>query len=282
MSKNTAKTNSSDESQSSLDITSSHLAEEDTKIARDALDLRVLEQTAELSTMNEALRVECRRLQQLLDLHEQERQLVALDIHDGMMQDLTASLLFFEAVTTPPSDISETTKRDYEKGLSLLRKAMEEARQIINGLRPTVLEQQGLIAAIESLIAQLPADPPIDLQFECDISPQHLAPTLETAIYRIIQEGLTNVRKHSGAKQAKVTLLQNDSGIEIIVQDWGDGFATHQEKADRRGLRGIRERARFLGGSVRVDSKPGEGTRLYVCFPASSSPRSISLPPETI
>ena len=254
-----------------FNITSKKLADEEMEKARDELELRVFERTAELSTTNEALRAERRRLLRLLDLHERERQLVAFDIHDGMVQDMTASIMFFEAAGAAQPDMTQTAKKHCERALSLVRKAVDEARRMINGLRPPVLEQQGLTAAIESLIAHLPADPPLDLQFECDVNFQRLVPALEMAIYRIIQEGLNNIRRHSGAKQAKIILRQVNSGIDIIVQDSGHGFVTHEEKAGQSGMRGIRERARLLGGTVHVESKPGEGTCLHVHLPLSDA-----------
>jgi signal transduction histidine kinase len=91
-------------------------------------------------------------------------------------------------------------------------------------------------------------------------------------VFRIVQEAVTNVRRHSGSERAEVRLNQVADRLEIVVQDWGAGFDPAQVEKDRLGLKGIRQRVRLLGGRAEVDSRPGKGTRLVVELPLADLP----------
>jgi PAS domain S-box-containing protein len=213
------------------------------------------------------LRSERRLLKRLLELHERDRQLIAYEVHDGIVQDMTASLMFLESSRPPDLPEDDPTQENYENATKLLRGSIQEARRLINGLRPPVLEDEGVVAALEAFVEQLEDTSGLEIEFISDVKFQRLAPALEMAIYRIAQEGLNNVWHHSRSRKAKLELVQRDDSVDIVVQDWGIGFDPAKVAKRRYGLVGVRERARLLSGHADIQSTPGEGTTLRVDLP---------------
>jgi PAS domain S-box-containing protein len=211
-----------------------------------------------------ALHQEQELLRKLLDLHERDRQLVAYEIHDGLAQEMAAALMHLEAFHHVAAE--RLDGGEFDRGLALLREAVEEARRLISGLRPPVLDELGIVAAIDYLINEARADVP-EIRFVHRTNFGRLAPPLESAIFRIVQEALSNIRKHSGSRRARVELFELGQHLRLVVRDWGKGFDPAEIGQRRFGLRGIRERARLLGATVVVDSRPGEGTTLVLDFP---------------
>jgi PAS domain S-box-containing protein len=211
-----------------------------------------------------ALRQEQELLRRLLDLHERDRQLVAYEIHDGLAQEMTAALMHLQAFQHIAAERLENT--DFDRGLSLLREAVQEARRLISGLRPPVLDELGIVAAIEYLIHEIQADVP-DIRFVHRTKFARLAAPLESAIFRIVQESLSNIRAHSGGGRAKIELIEHGQQLRLVVRDWGKGFDPAHINEGRFGLQGIRQRGRLLGAKVVIDSHPGKGTTVVVDFP---------------
>ncbi len=211
-----------------------------------------------------ALRAEQELLRRLLDLQERDRQLVAYEIHDGIVQEMTGALMHLEdSSRRSPGQYDNV---EYERSLKLLRQAVQEARRLVSGLRPPVLDELGVVAAVEYLINEARSDVP-QIEYVHRTTFDRLAPPLETAIFRIVQESLTNIRKHSGSQQAKVELIEEGERIRLTVRDWGRGFDPNQIDEKRFGLQGIRERARLLGTCALIESRPGEGATVSVDFP---------------
>jgi PAS domain S-box-containing protein len=206
-------------------------------------------------------------LRRLLDLQERERQLVAYEIHDGLVQYLAAGLMHLESLAASGRDEAGGSNTEYETGTSLLRTALAEARRLISGLRPPILDEQGVEAAIEYLINEARHDIP-DLKFvNRAMLGRRLAAPLEVALFRIAQEGLNNIRRHSGAKRAEVQLLRIGDHVRLTVRDWGCGFDPAKVHEERFGLQGIRQRARLLGTTATIDSATNKGTTIVVDFP---------------
>ena len=215
----------------------------------------------------EKLHKEQETLRRLLEAQRHEMQLIAYEIHDGLAQFLTSTVLqlqMFEHLRkTKPAEADKT----YQTARLVLDQAIVEARRLVQGLRPAVLEEAGLVTAIRLLIAEQEERFGIDIEFICDVQFDRLDPLLENTLYRIAQEGLHNTSRYSGARHARVTLQQKDEQITLEIRDWGRGFDPATVGSDRFGLEGIRQRARIFGGEASVKSTVGEGTRISVRLP---------------
>jgi signal transduction histidine kinase len=144
---------------------------------------------------------------------------------------------------------------------------MREARRLINGLRSPVLDELGVVAAVEDLISQNSNQDKPKIDFVHHLDRERLAPSLENVIFRVVQESLTNARRYSQSDRLLVRLIQRDEYIRIEVQDWGIGFNPRKVGDGHFGLEGIQERARLFGGSATIKSAPGKGTRIVVQLP---------------
>jgi len=201
---------------------------------------------------------------------EQDRQWIAIELHDGLLQNVTGAKMQLEALVQRGL-IAEGPARDVVvHAIELLRSASEEARKVVQGLQPIAVEEKGLIGAIKSLLATQ-SQPQPKIRFKADVAFRRLEPTLETGIFRMVQEAVTNIRRHSQAERAEVRIAQIADRLEITIRDSGIGFDPTQVDARCFGLKGIRERARLLGGSAQVDSQPGKGTRIAIRLPLSDS-----------
>jgi len=215
----------------------------------------------------EALQRERHLLRRLLDLHERERQVMAYEIHDGFAQQLTGTLFQLQGFRQQLTKDPQAAQKTLEMGLSSLSGAIDETRRLINGLRPPILDEEGIVAAIDYLICEATEQHGLEVEFVRDLKVNRLAPPLETTVFRIVQESLTNVRQHSGSSKAKVSLTGHDDRLRLEVKDWGIGFNPEEVDESHFGLRGIRERARLLGGMAIVETSAGQGTQISVNLP---------------
>jgi signal transduction histidine kinase len=220
----------------------------------------------------EALEKEQRLLRQVLELQERERRLMAYEIHDGFAQQLTGALLrlqgFREAHSRDPLQAWDT----FDGALRLLCRAINETRRLISNLRPPVLDKSGVVEAIEYLVCEYDGHSGPKIEFVHDVAFDRLAPPLEATIFRVVQESLQNASRHSRSDRIRVELKQCEKCVYVEVRDWVEGFRIEAVDEQRFGLRGIRERARLLGGRVIVDSAPGKGTRVSVELPLVDFP----------
>lgn len=203
-------------------------------------------------------------LQRLLEIQERERQLISYEIHDGIAQYLAGAMMHFQAWEAALGDHAGAA--ELHEGMRLLRAAADESRRLIGGLRPPALDELGIVEAIESLVADARIEVPA-IDFRHDLPGGRLPPGLETTIFRIVQESLTNIRKHAAARSASVTVARSGDLVAIRVADDGQGFAPEAVPADRFGLEGIRQRTRLFGGTCRIESAPGRGTTVEVTLP---------------
>ena len=216
-----------------------------------------------LKTTEQALTHERNVLKRLLEIQERERQLVSYEIHDGIAQYLAGALMHLQAYqhACPPE-----AAREFDEGLRLLQAAAEESRRLIGGLRPPALDELGLVDAIQSLVDEARLDVDV-VTFAHHLPGERLAPQLETTIFRIAQEAITNARKHARAGRLQVELTRTADGVRIVVADDGRGFDPAAVPEDRFGLEGIRQRAQLLGGTPRITTAIGRGTTIDVTLP---------------
>jgi two-component system sensor histidine kinase DegS len=154
---------------------------------------------------------------------------------------------------------------------------MREARRLINGLRSPILDELALVAAVEDLVSRGGAQDKPAIDFVHHLDCQRLAPSSENAIYRIVQEGLTNACRYSQSERVLVRLIQRDRRIRIEVRDWGVGFNQRDVGDGHFGLEGIHERAKLFGGSASIKSGLGKGTRMVVELPLVNDSDNVPL-----
>ncbi|MGO9115012.1 MAG: sensor histidine kinase [Thermoguttaceae bacterium] len=256
-------------------------AKEATQRSHDQLEKEVQERTADLLSAHEklqaefaqrtkaeaALRDEHSHLRKVLEMNECDQRLVAYEIHDGFVQPATAALMNLQASLSTYTKDPEKSLESVIRGLQLLQESISQVRWMISGLRPVVLEDQGLVAAIDKLVHDTGNRTEITIGWSHQVQFDRLAPTLEMSLFRIIQEALRNALRHSGTDRIEIALTQTGETICARIQDWGCGFDTSAHKPDHFGLEGMHERARLFGGVVRIESAPGKGTCVTAEFP---------------
>ena len=248
------------------DVTQRREFESSLRELTESLESRVAERTGQLSRANEAR--DMLRLQ-LVQAEEQERAHLARELHDEVAQHLTALGLGLQALSdvTPPG--SEVDRRASELR-ELVAALSREMHSLAMRLRPKALDDFGLRAAIEAYVAAWSQRAGIAADLHV-ADTERLSPSVESAVYRVVQEALTNVAKHSRATRASVVVERRDGQLVAIVEDNGRGFEDRTE-GDQRGsnglgLLGIHERASLLGGSAQVESTVGGGTTVIVRIP---------------
>ena len=236
----------------------------------------------EQKAAEEAIRHEQRRLRRLLDMHERDRKLVAYEVHDGLIQPLTAALMHLEAALPEvAAEHSGVVPRHLQNALELLRGTLGDTRRLMSGQRPIVLDERGLLIAIEHLVCAEREEAGPEITWSHDVRFDRLASPLETAIFRIVQETVANARRHSRSDRVRIALVQQGDRVRIEVEDWGIGFDPEEVGPDHFGLEGIRERARLFGGHANIDSAAGNGTRIVVQLPVVEAGVEDIETPET-
>jgi len=245
---------------------------------------RVEKRTGEITTRNEKLTSEIverkiaqDRLQKLshkiVSLQEEERRRVSRELHDGINQLLVSVKYKIENFEDKLKQSSEQALSDIKKADIFLDEAISEVRRVSHDLRPSVLDDLGLVPAISNLVRRFSERNLIDVQLNgVDESFDRMAADVETAMYRIVQEAMMNIEKHANATQVTININRTDSNITIRIEDNGDGFSMQNalRKSDSTrsmGLRNMRERIELLQGTFFIHSDVGKGTFLEVKAP---------------
>ena len=248
-----------------------------TKISRDLTERRLAAAAAE-QAQQQAARDELRRA--LAQAEEAERQRLARELHDQLGQELTALRLGLDeaARLAALTDAPAAALRERLRLLAQLATRMTaDVRYLALELRPPELDDLGLESALETYAAERSARYGVAAEVAVTgLRGRAVAPGVASAVYRIAQEALTNVAKHAGATQVSVLVDQPDGEVRLIVEDDGRGFdpeaTAARVRAERRlGLAGMRERAALAGGTVVIESSPGDGTTVYVRLPVTAA-----------
>lgn len=248
----------------SRDVTRRRSAEREVRRAKAELAQRVEQRTEELSRKNTELQREQRFMERTLAEHERDRQLVAYEIHDTVLQDAIGALMFLDSMTDGSGTQDDVDR--LEQARSLLRKCIEGSRRMISGLRPLVIDEQGILGGIEHLVSEF-ADRGVEIRFRHALVDERLPAELESTLFRIVKEALVNLERHSQATHGEVELSQRDGAIHVEISDHGVGFDPDAVAEGHYGLEGLRERARLAGGAATISSAVGQGTRVVVELP---------------
>jgi len=209
-----------------------------------------------------------RLLARTVEIAEAERMSLAADLHDGPIQHLTAVTLQLDLL------VNKVDRGDLQQA-SLLGLRLREAvagemvslRRLMSELRPPIIEQRGIEVALRDCAQTVLDGQPIEFELECTLGEVQLVPELETAIYRVVREGLTNIRKHSGADNARVTLDASRERVLLTISDDGSGFDPTRANGDHFGLVTMREGVEAVGGRWQLDTHTGGGTRIEARLP---------------
>ena len=227
----------------------------------------------ELSHLARHLNRMAEDLQNLLQAREElaaleERNRLAQDLHDSVKQQVFAAAMQVAAARHLLDQNPGQAKIHLEEAERLARQAQRELTALIRELRPAALEGKGLAAALREYVAEWARQTGID----ADVHVQGERPLplhVEQALFRIAQEALSNVAKHSGATRAVVRLVWETEHVVLTVEDNGQGFDVEASLGQGLGLRSMEARARRLNGYLRVESRPGEGTRIIARCPVT-------------
>ncbi len=202
-----------------------------------------------------------RLLQAFLSAQEEERGRISRDLHDQIGQSLTALLLGLD------QNIDQPDPASLQRLKELTSVTLSDVRRIALDLRPSVLDELGLEAGIRRFARDIHERYALDVTVLVNL-PSRLQHQEELVLYRVVQEGLTNVVRHASANRASVVVTSYNSYVQCVVEDDGAGFDQHALlPGEQVGLMGMRERLEVLGGSLRIETAPGEGVALYARLP---------------
>ncbi len=215
------------------------------------------------SKMNE----ERMRRQIRVEAGETERRRISRELHDGLGQLLTAAQLNVNLVMEKADPSTESIQHAMGKIRDLLEYSIREIRTIAHELRPSTLDDFGLIPALRHLFNECSATHRV-ITFRENV-PNRLPPVVESSVFRICQEAVTNIVRHSGAETARVDLYVRDNHVHLMIQDDGVGMSVTTTELNGIGIINMRERAELLGGSFMIESSPDKGTDIIVEVPIS-------------
>lgn len=218
--------------------------------------LAIRNEVTELKRVEEELQ---HMMTKVIQIQEEERKRFSRELHDGIGQSLYSLLIQIDRM------LSEHANPELEKRRSDVSRIIEEVRSLAWELRPSVLDDLGVVPAIRTYIESYSQHYGIRVSLDCNLR-RRLDVQEETTIYRIIQEALTNAAKYADITEAKVKVLESEECIEVTVKDEGKGFV-RDRTAKGVGLFSMEERARAVGGQIDLQSVPGEGTTVTFVLP---------------
>jgi signal transduction histidine kinase len=202
----------------------------------------------------------------VVEAQETERSRLARELHDETGQALTSILLGLkpleEALADKPARVALAELREHVVG------ALQNVRRLAVELRPAVLDDFGLVPALERLMDSFAEQTDIRVDFRSALGEARLPSEVETTLYRVVQESLTNIVKHANAHNVSVSLARRRSVVAAVIEDDGVGFDLRAVRREGIGLLGMRERLALLDGRLEIESRPGAGTTIVAEVPA--------------
>jgi two-component system sensor histidine kinase DegS len=229
-----------------------------------------------LKNINDQLTVVMQRrhlASEIIRAQEEERRRVAREIHDGPAQSMANVILRAEVCEKLLVLDPKAVRKELGEFKGMVRKSLQDVRRIIFDLRPMALDDLGLLPALNRYLETLKERYNIEMEMALSSSgvQQRLAPPIEVAIYRVVQEALQNTIKHAEASCAKIFLHNEPQRLVVKITDDGKGFPVEEfmqnPQRDSYGLLGMKERLEILGGQLMINSRPGEGTEILAILP---------------
>lgn len=210
--------------------------------------------------------------QRLLEAHEEERTRVAREVHDDAIQRLVVVKHELDELGAAGDGLSDARLRHLEGIRNEVQDLADALRQLAHRLHPAAIEHAGVAVALRQLAEETTRASGVQVDLDLPDGPPDLSRDAALALYRIAQESLRNVAKHSGAARASLTLRAPGAFAELVISDAGAGFDPTAGTRAGIGLVGIDERARLVGGTARIHSAPGSGTTVTVRVPLGERP----------
>jgi two-component system sensor histidine kinase UhpB len=222
--------------------------------------------------LTEKMRMERQYLSQIIDAQENERKRISRELHDEIGQSLTAIKFSLDMIERDLPQTSSVVRERLGEAKSLSNQTLTSMRQLSMDLRPTMLDDLGLIPTLRWYVQNFSTRLNICSDFQAIGFEEKLPPQIETALYRIVQEALNNIAKHARASRFEVRLERRDSIISATIRDNGKGFdlekVLHPESPERGfGIVGMQERVSLLGGHIDIRSKPNSGAEIQIEVP---------------
>jgi two-component system NarL family sensor kinase len=261
-----------------IDIDDSKRYQERLELAQQELEARVAQRTAQLNKATDSLR---RLTGLLLRSQDEERRRIARELHDSVGQLLVALGMNFSRMSNDAARLSSDSARALKESGEIITELTNQVRTISHLLHPPLLEEVGLEAALRWFADGFSQRSGIQVSIDMPTNLQRLDNNLEIAVFRITQECLTNIHRHSGSKTAVIRVAPEQEYLRVEVRDAGTGIPPEKQEAINStglpgvGLRGMRERLRDFGGSLEVSSD-STGTLVIALFPTAPAPPTTS------
>jgi signal transduction histidine kinase len=259
--------------------------------ARDQLEQRVKERTLELSRINDNLTSEVKERERaerglrnlsakVLRIQDEERRRIARDLHDGVGQTLTGALMAVSQVIASPEPLPAACQSDLRDVEDFLQQAVREVRTVSHLLHPPLLDESGLFSAVRWYTEGFSKRSGVKLTLEFDQQTDRFGRDTETGLFRIIQEALTNVHRHSRAQAVHIKITSRNGRLTLSIQDDGKGIPSDALRSTPNGRQGVglssmQERSALLGGTFTVETN-GRGTLIVVSVPLQVPNRALS------
>ncbi len=207
-------------------------------------------------------------ISKILETEDRERKRISKDLHDSLGQNLTTASLNLNFLKSAITQIDDSYKIKFQKGIKFLNNAIDESRNIAHNLMPQSIVDFGYVMTIESLIEDLSGTTDVIFVFYNNLLNVRLPPYQELSLFRITQEAINNILKHSEATKATFQLMKYPDAILLTIEDNGKGFEIEKSSGNSFGLDNMRTRVSALSGSIDINSSPGRGTSITIEIPA--------------
>jgi len=197
---------------------------------------------------------------------EREQQWISSELHDGLLQSVIAAHMAAESLRRKWAAADGPEPAEVGMLLQYLQQAMLEGRFLLDHASPEAISTANLTASLESLVDPLRNEPSCEVESAIRV-PDGLSPAIQRTVYRLLQETLSNVRRHSGASSVRVRIEPTATGVRMETSDDGRGFDASQVGEGHFGLRGMQRRVEMMGGRFHLETSPGCGTRVTVELP---------------